>query len=261
MSLNAIDRKKVILELLDMNGKVTSKELVSKLDVSSETVRRYLDELESENKLEKVYGGAVKIEYKIIEPAHIERKSTNIEAKIKIAEIAASFVNDNDSIVIDEGTTTLHMLKHIINRKNLTIVTSSCTALSQFIEYKNKDMFDGEIIFIGGKINSKHQRAADSMSVEMMKNIFVNKAFIAAEGVATNFGVSSLDKDKALLSREYIINSKESILLCDHSKIDVTTTYKISDLKDIDTIISDIEAPIEWEEKLENVNTKWIKCD
>lgn len=261
MSLNAIDRKKLILELLDINGKVTSKELVQLLEVSSETVRRYLDELESEKKLKKVYGGAVKVEYEIVEPAHTKRNSTNIEEKRKIAEVAASFVKDNDSIVIDEGTTTLQMIKHIVDRKNLTIVTSSCTALAQLIGYQNKEIFDGEIVFIGGKINSKHQRAADSMSVEMMRNIFVNKSFISSEGVSLNFGVNSLDKDKAALSREYIRNSKESILLCDHSKIDITTTFKIADLKEIDEIISDIEPPIEWKERLEKSNTNWIKCD
>ena len=261
MSLNAIDRKKVILELLDINGKVTSKELVTKLEVSSESVRRYLDELEAENKLRKVYGGAVRLEYDTIEPAHIKRNSTNTEEKKKIAKIASEFVKDNDSIVIDEGTTALQMIKYIVDRKNLTIVTSSCAALAQLIDYQNKEMFDGEIIFIGGKINTKHQRSADAMSVEMMSNIFVNKAFISCEGVSDSFGVNSVDKDKALLSREYVKNSRKTILLSDNSKIGMTTTYKVADIKDIDVIISDIDKPEEWTEKLEKSHTKWIKCD
>ena len=260
MSLNAIDRKKVILELLDINGKVTSKELVMKLEVSSESVRRYLDELEAENKLRKVYGGAVKLEYNTIEPAHIKRNNTNIEEKNKIAKRASEFVEDNDSVVIDEGTTALQMIKYIIDRKNLTIVTSSCAALAQLIDYQNKDMFDGEVVFIGGRINAKHQRAADSMSVDMMSNIFVNKAFISCEGISDSFGINSVDKDKALLSREYVKNSRKAILLSDNSKIGMNTTYKIAEIKDIDVIISDVNQPEEWTEKLDKSHTKWITC-
>ncbi|MGL5347504.1 MAG: DeoR/GlpR family DNA-binding transcription regulator [Peptostreptococcaceae bacterium] len=260
MSLNAIDRKKVILELLDINGKVTSKELVMKLEVSSETVRRYLDELENENKLRKVYGGAVKLEYDRVEPTLLKRNNTNIEEKKKIAKRAAEFVKDNDSVVIDEGTTALQMIKYIIDRKNLTIVTSSCAALAQLIDYQNKEMFDGEIIFIGGRINAKHQRSADAMSVDMMSNIFVNKAFISCEGISDSFGINSVDKEKALLSREYVKNSRKAILLSDNSKIGMNTTYKIAEIKDIDVIISDVNQPEEWTEKLDKSHTKWITC-
>ncbi|WP_131004839.1 DeoR family transcriptional regulator, partial [Clostridioides difficile] len=78
MSLNSIDRKKEILKLLDSKGKVNTKELVNRLEVSSETIRRYLEDLENENKLKKVYGGAIKINNEVIEPEHRKSNNTNL---------------------------------------------------------------------------------------------------------------------------------------------------------------------------------------
>lgn len=259
MSLNSIDRKKEILALLDAKGKVNTKELVKKLEVSSETIRRYLEELESENKLKKVYGGAVKVTYGVIEPEHIKRNSTNLEKKQNIGKFASRFINDNESIVIDEGTTNLQIIDHIISINNLKIITNSYPVLSKLISYENQGLFDGEVIFIGGKVNLKHQRTACQMSIESMKNLYVDKAFISSEGILDSFGISSIDQNKALLSREYIKNSKESFVLCDSSKIGIASMYKIADLKDIDFVISDIEPPNEWINTLNEANVTWVE--
>lgn len=258
MSLNAIDRKRVILELIDKEEKVKTIDLVKILGVSSESVRRYLDELESENKLKKVYGGAIKIDRD--EPELIKRNNINTEAKISIAEVASNFVEDNDCIVIDEGTTCLHMIQYIINKKNLTIVTNSCTVLFELINCKNKGLYDGEVIFVGGKVNSKHERTAGQIAMEIMDNIFVDKAFISVEGFLDTFGISSADQNKALLSRTYMKNSKENFVLCDGSKIGRASVYKIADIVDIDRVISDIEAPKEWDETLLLRNIDWVKA-
>lgn len=261
MSLNSIDRKRIILELLDKEEKVKTVNLAKELNVSSESIRRYLDELEGEKKLKKVYGGAIKISTELEEPEHIERNTKNINEKNKIAKLAATLVEDDDCIVLDEGTTCLQMISYIVDKNNLTVVTSSCTALAELISYKNRDIFNGEIIFIGGKINTKHQRSSGQIAIEVMRNIFVNKAFISVEGVINTFGISSADLNKALLSREYIKNSNESIVLCDSSKVGVISTHKISEIRDVNRIISDIEPPLKWKEEIIAKNTEWMKAE
>ncbi|EII6783241.1 TPA: DeoR/GlpR family DNA-binding transcription regulator [Clostridioides difficile] len=260
MSLNSIDRKKEILKLLDSKGKVNTKELVKRLEVSSETIRRYLEELENENKLKKVYGGAIKINYGVIEPEHIKRNNTNLDKKQSIAKYAAKFVNDNESIIIDEGTTNLQIVDYIISINNLKIITNSYPVLSKLISYENQGLFDGEVIFIGGKVNLKHQRTACPMSIDTMKNLYVDKAFISSEGILDSFGISSIDQNKALLSKEYIKNSKESFVLCDSSKIGIASMYKIADLEELDFVICDVEPPNEWKDKLNEINITWIEA-
>ncbi len=258
MSLVAVERKEYILQLLDAKGKVKTTDLSKALNVSSETIRRYLEELENEKRLKRAYGGAIKVAYDMGEPEHLNRMVLYANEKNRIGELAASLVKDNDTIAIDEGTTNLQVIKHLMGKKDLKIITSSYPALTALINYENQGVFQGEIIFIGGKIDSKHLRVSGAISVQIMNQFCVDKAFISTEGILDDFGISSYDLDKALLSKKFVENSKESIVVCDHSKIGVRNFYKIADFKDIDIIISDVKAPKSWNKILEEVDTKWL---
>ncbi|WP_103104584.1 DeoR/GlpR family DNA-binding transcription regulator [Brevibacillus reuszeri] len=261
MSLVGEERKDAIMNLLNYAGKVRTNELVEKLQVSSETIRRYLEELENENQLKRVYGGAIKINYEREEPSHLMREVSHAEEKKRIGRAAASLVQDNDVLVIDDGTTTLHMLPFLMNRKNLKLITISVPALNLLMEYHNKELFTGEIYFIGGKVQSKHFRTAGTLAENMMQSFFVDKAFISIDGILAQHGISSYDCEKAMIAKRIIENSKENIVLTDHSKIGISTFYKVADLKEIDTVISDVAAPKEWESELEAKGVNWLVAD
>lgn len=261
MSLAGEERKEYIVSLLESNGKVRTVDLIKRFNVSSETIRRYLEELEKENKLKRVYGGAVKIDLDHDEPSHLNREVLHSEEKKKIGKMAAGLVQDNDIVIIDEGTTPLQMIPHLIFKNNLTIITSSIPALSRLISYDNKGLFSGEIIIVGGTVQSKHLRVAGSICEHMMDNIYADKAFIAVDGVLTSKGITGNNVDKSLLSKKYIDNSRQSIVLADHSKIGTYHFYKISDLKDIDTVISNVSAPGEWSQYLKEYGVGWMIAD
>lgn len=261
MSLIGEERKDTILNMLNYAGKVRTNELVEKLRVSSETIRRYLEELENENQLKRVYGGAIKINYDREEPSHLMREVSHADEKRRIGRAAASLVQDNDIIVIDDGTTTLHMLHFLVNRKNLKLITISVPALNLMMEYHNKEMFSGEIYFIGGRVQPKHFRTAGTLAENMMQGFFVDKAFISIDGILAQHGISSYDCEKAMIAKRIIENAKENIVLTDHSKIGVSTFYKVADLKQIDTVISNVAAPHEWLHELDAKGVNWIVAD
>lgn len=261
MSLVGEERKDTIMNMLNYAGKVRTNELVEKLQVSSETIRRYLEELENENQLKRVYGGAIKINYDREEPSHLTREVSRAEEKKRIGRAAASLVQDNDVLIIDDGTTTLHMIHFLMNRKNLKIITISVPALNILMDYVNKELFTGEIYFIGGKVQSKHFRTVGTLAEQMMQSFFVDKAFISIDGIMAQHGISSYDCDKAILGKRFIENSKENIVLADHSKIGVSTFYKVADLKKVDTVISDVAAPKEWKDELEAKRVNWIVAE
>ncbi|MFD2699081.1 DeoR/GlpR family DNA-binding transcription regulator [Paenibacillus shunpengii] len=261
MSLAGEERKQTILDMLQMQGKIRTPELVRALDVSSETIRRYLEELENENKLKRVYGGAVKLNVEREEPAYGKREVLQAEEKKRIGRTAASLVQDHDIVVIDEGTTTLQMIDSLVLKKHLTILVSSIYTLNLLINYKNKGAFDGEIVLIGGRINSKHYRASGTLAVEFMSGFHVDKAFVVADGLQLDTGITSYEDDRGLLARTFMKQAKQTIVLADHTKIGTSHFYKFADFREVDMIVSDVPPPAAWESKLTDEDVHWVVAD
>ncbi|MWV43747.1 DeoR family transcriptional regulator [Paenibacillus sp. HJL G12] len=261
MSLVGEERKTFIMDLLNLEGQVKTFDLVHRLDVSSETIRRYLEELENENRLKRVYGGAVKINLNGGEPSYLKREVLNAEVKKLIGKAAVSLVEDNDVIFIDDGTTPLQMIHFLMNRSNLTVLTMSMPALHLLIEYKNKELFSGEIYLIGGKVNATHSRVTGSIAEKMVSLFNPNKAFISIDGITLNKGVTAFDPDRGQLANRVIENSKQTIIMTDDTKIGLTQLYRMADWRDIDVVISNAALPKGWESTLNDNDVTWIKAE
>lgn len=257
MSLASEERKKVILSLLHGSGKVIASELAQRFEVSTETIRRDLDELEKESKLKKVYGGAILFKANT-EPALLERETIHVEAKRQIGALAAELVEDNDVIALDEGTTILQIIPHLLAKQHLTVLTNSIPALIALLEHKKRGDFNGKIIVIGGEVDAKHLRVSGSIAERALEEFFVNKAFISVDGVSLKNGLTSYDYDKAVFTRKMIACSDTAIVVADSSKIPRRTVVKIAGLQDIHVLISDAPPKAEWTEGLEKLAVRWI---
>lgn len=245
MSLLAEERKKKIIDMVENQGKVKVHDLARNFEVSTETIRRHLEDLESENKLKKVYGGAVKVDSDE-EPSIFEREILRIEEKKRIGKMAASFIQEGDVIFIDEGSTTLQMAISLTELTDVTVITNSFPLVTMLMKYESKELFTGDIIFLGGHVNSKHYRASGSFAERMAKDFYVNKAFISLDGVHHSLGMTSFDLEKCLLSKIFIQNANETFILVDHTKLNVKATYKIGSLVEIDYFITNVPMPQDW---------------
>ncbi|AEI39476.1 DeoR/GlpR family DNA-binding transcription regulator [Paenibacillus mucilaginosus] len=260
MSLVGEERKQIIMNLLLGQGKVRTPELVEKLEVSSETVRRYLEELESENKLRRVYGGAVRVDHGREEPAIYKREVLRLHEKKRIGFAAAQCVQDKEVIVLDDGTTTMQMVEFLLVKKGLTVLTSSIPAMTMLVEHKSKGLFDGDVIFIGGRVNATHYRTSGALAQLFMESIHVDKAFLVADGLQADRGVTSYDDERGMLSRTFLKQSGQSIVLADHSKLGTSQLYRIAGLEEIDMIVCDVPPPAEWQGKLDQFDVHWIEA-
>ncbi|AMA72978.1 DNA-binding transcriptional regulator of sugar metabolism, DeoR/GlpR family [Aneurinibacillus thermoaerophilus] len=261
MSLIGEERKQFILHLLHESGKVRTTELVEKLEVSSETIRRYLEELENEKKLKRVYGGAVKVNYGKEEPSIYTREILYAEEKKRIGRAAASLIQDNEIIAIDDGTTTIQLVHYLTGKENLTVITASVPVLSLLLQYENQGLFSGEIFFIGGKVNPRYSRTSGSLAEKMMENFYVDKAFIAIDGISPERGITSYDVERAMLSRKFMEQATQTIVMFDGSKIGVSNFYKLADLEDTDVLISNVSIPVEWEKAVRATGAEWLVAD
>ncbi|BBH22255.1 DeoR family transcriptional regulator [Paenibacillus baekrokdamisoli] len=257
MSLAGEERKRSIMTLLNEKGKVNVSELSQIFDVSTETIRRDLDELEKDNKLKKVYGGAVKFKVEV-EPPHYEREFIHAEAKRVIGALAAELIEDNDVIIIDEGSTALQIIQFLESKRNLTILTSSIPSLISLIDHQKRGLYDGKIIFIGGEVNARHLRVSGPIAEKIMEDFYVNKSFLSVDGISLENGLTSYDLDRALFTRKLIRSSETAILLADSSKIAKRTVAKIMDLPDIHMIVSEEGPPSGWIPSLKEMQIRWI---
>lgn len=258
MSLEYEARKNAILEILDTHGKITVKYLSEKFSVSTETVRRDLESLEKENLLKKVYGGAVKIAFDHFEPPYINRQNLNAHEKKRIGKKAAQMINDNDVISIDHGTTTMEIVHHLKNKKNLTVIVNSIPALSLLTNYKNQQTFSGKIVFLGGEIDSTQMLSCGPLTEKILDKFYVDKTFVAVGGMTTEHGLTGYDINQSNLSKKLMENAKEVIIVADHTKVGVRNFYKIADMDRADIIICDKNAPKSWSNELRNKYIEWI---
>lgn len=252
------ERKEKILYALDNFGKITVRELAKNLKVTPETIRRDLDNLEGKRRLKRVHGGAVKISYDKIEPSYMARREVYKAEKEMIGKRGAELINDGDIIAIDVGTTTCEVLAHLKDKKNLTVILNSVFALNKLIDYQIHGDFNGKIIFLGGEINFDQLTTFGPICENILNQFYIDKSFIAVGGMDLSSGLTGYDIHEANLSKQLMLNSKEVIVLADHSKVGVRNFYKIVDYSHVDVIVCDESYPAEWKATLSKEDINWI---
>lgn len=257
MSLAGEERRNRILEMLSIKGKVHVNELSRQFEVTTETIRRDLDELGRNNKLKKVYGGAVKPAAEI-EPAYHERAIIRAEEKRVIGVLAAGLIEDNDVLVIDEGSTAMQIVHHLKDKQNLTILVCSIPTLTLLLDCQRNGFYNGRTLFIGGEVDPKHLRVSGPISEKMMEDFYVNKSFVSVDGVSLENGLTAYDYERALFTRKLIQCSQTTIAVADSSKVGKRTVARIADLSDVDYVVSNSEPPSGWIEKLGDKGVTWL---
>ncbi|MDI6601524.1 MAG: DeoR/GlpR family DNA-binding transcription regulator [Thermoanaerobacteraceae bacterium] len=229
------ERRIFILKQLNQNGKVEVDKLAQHLNVSQMTIRRDLDMLTSRGLAFRTHGGAISPNINNEIPLD-EKMVTNIDAKRKIGEYAASLINENESILLDAGTTCLSVAQSIKNRKNITVITNDIRIVFEL--YQNPNI---KLICAGGLVQAGVGAMIGFYTEKMIESVTVDKAFVGTSTIDNNLFISTPTIEKASLKRKYLKNSNASILLADSSKFGRSSLFKVCNLKDFDMVISDNE--------------------
>ena len=245
------DRRKRILELINKNGSVRVTELSSLLNISEVTIRTDLADMESKGLLTRVHGGAVS-SYKPYYSMNLnQRMSTNQEQKEIIAKKIADMIEDNDTIMLNSGTTTLLVFRAIPENLNLNIVTNS---ISIALEGASKPNFN--IILLGGLINTKYQFTFGDDAVKQLKSYHADKLILSVDGIDSEHGFSTYYDKEAEIDRIMLEQANINIVAADHSKFNHRAFTKIFDLSVCDYIVTDSSVPDTLESELTNNSIK-----
>ncbi len=220
-----------------------------------------MEELEADNKLKRVYGGAMKPDEAREEPAYLKREAVNSEEKRRIGRAAAALVEDGDVIFIDDGTTALPIIDGILGKKNITVLTICVAGMCKLIDYANRGMFGGKIYFIGGEIDASQSRSTGTVAVRTAELFYSDKAFISVDGLTAERGLTGFDASRGVLARKIIEHAKQTIVVADKTKFGQTQLFKIADLQEVDLVVSDIAAPTGWKNVLKAKQVTWVEAE
>ena len=228
-----------IHELLKERTRISLDELCELFNVSKNTIRRDISELEEQGIIRKVYGGIVLRESNItsLEPFS-DREIRHISEKQKIAAAAAACIKEGDVIYIDSGTTTMHLIPHLAEKNFLTIVTASVYVLEIAVRYSNLN-----VIATGGNLQSPIKAFVGPSVLNCIKSFNFSKIFLAATGISLEHGATNASPLECEIKQCLVQKPCSKYLLVDSSKFDVASLMTYSELKNIDCIVTDEPPP------------------
>ncbi|WP_296829664.1 DeoR/GlpR family DNA-binding transcription regulator [uncultured Megasphaera sp.] len=229
-----------IKKMLEEEHHLSINHLCDVFNVSKNTIRRDIAELDKQGLINKVYGGITLKETDSIEP-FTQRETKNASNKQRAAKMAASLVNDNDIIFIDSGTTTFHMIPYLADKKNLTIITASVNIINAAIAYSNSKTFN--LIATGGTLYYPSMSFVGPSVLHCLDNYNTSKIFLASTGISIENGATNASIAENEIKQKLIQKTGEKHLLIDSSKLDVTSLMTYCSLSDLDSIILDRQAP------------------
>ncbi|KZN29074.1 hypothetical protein N480_09915 [Pseudoalteromonas luteoviolacea S2607] len=238
------ERHQLILEQLNIHGRITSVDLAKLLAVSEDTIRRDLNKLGELKLLRRVHGGALVLQEDT--PDYFDRLNSPDPSKKRFIQPALAMLEAGQTIVIDSGETCRYLAQNLPANLPLTVVTGCPLIVQDLMQHPQV-----QVIQLGGRMFKPAMRTTGSSAIEMLKQIRFDLVFmgICAFHVKHGFCVNYFEEAEVL--RATIEQADRTILMGPHDKLDKTMTYQIVPAQKIHHIITDqgvradIQASIE----------------
>jgi DeoR/GlpR family transcriptional regulator of sugar metabolism len=227
------ERQKQILEILGQNEQTSVKELSQSLKVSSVTIRQDLNSLKGEGLLKRVHGGAVLGDADDM----ANRLGINYEKKLRIAKKLATYINENETVLIESGSANALLARELV-KKNVTVITTNVYIARQF-----RNNHHARIILLGGLYQHESESLVGKITKTCIDQINYDKAFIGIDGYDTKTGFTLRDLFRAEISSYIIRKSKEVFIVSDSGKFGQIAMTPICSVCEIHHVATDTELP------------------
>lgn len=237
----ATERQAQIERILAADGRVSVVDLAARFDVTTETVRRDLGQLESAGALRRVHGGAVTLERaSTTESPLTERLERHSAAKTAIGRRAVDAVGDGfrGSVFLDAGTTTAAVAAHLVPRLaggSIEVVTHALT-----IAHGLAAVPGAALTLIGGRVRGLTAAAVGADTVHVIESMRPDVAFVGTNGVSSGFGLSTPDPDEAAVKRAIVQSARRVVVVADAEKLERELLVGFAPLAEIDVLVTDV---------------------
>jgi DeoR/GlpR family transcriptional regulator of sugar metabolism len=217
-------------------------QLAEEFGVSEMTVRRDLGDLEREGKLTRVHGGAVGA---TAERPFAEIAVERFEQKDAIGALAASSIDEGQTVLLDVGTTTLQLARHLRGR-SLTVITSN---LAVYEELLPEELI--ELVLLGGVVRRNYRSLVGVVAEDALRQLRADVAFLGASGIEDDFSVVDTTMVEVPIKRAMMAAAARSVLLVDSEKFKMRGVVRVCHAQDLDAIVTDSGVATETRSELE----------
>lgn len=229
-------RRHEILKLMELQNQVTIVELAEKFNVSQMTIRRDLDILQTEGKIQRSHGGAVRIR-SFAGASYEYRSRQNRELKLAIAKEAAKHVKDGMSLILDAGSTITALADELVPFRNLKIITRDLNIAHLLSDEQRFSTF--EVYCTGGRL-SKWANSLDGLFAEkMLAGVTADITFSSCEGVSLAKGAMAWSPVIVGAKQVAMNAGSKNVLLADSTKFGYTSLAIFAGLDAFDEVITD----------------------
>lgn len=256
MKMNSARRLEKIAQILAAQGSVEVQELAKRFNVTGKTIRLDLDKLAKMGMIERVHGGAV------LKQPHSDlfqirtRRKTNVREKQAIAQTALQYIEEDDIIIIDGGSTT-QPLSRLLGDKRITLLTNDLLIAGEVLEKEKVTLY-----VTGGKLSDHRREGVYTLlgrdAETMLQKYKVNKLFLAATALNFKQGLMVYSEDVAAAKKAMIQAAEEIICLVDYSKFHQQAFLTFARLEEIDVLITDDRIP---DQDIEYLESRGIKVE
>ena len=215
------ERLKKILNKLEVESRVSSTNLMEEFQVSEGTIRRDLNELEEKGLLKKVHGGAIP---RPEAPSSLDgRMAFATDSKALLAQKAIPLIQEGQLILIDGGSTNWHIL-----------------VVSALASHNMVDLH-----FLGGKVFKSSQVTLGSEVIDAVDQVHADLAFVGIRSIHPQLGISTLNREEALVKKRMVNRSSKSVVLATADKLHTVDHFTICSVQELALLL--VEEGVEQE--------------
>ncbi len=252
-STSAKARRAMILNLLESNNEVFVTELSKTMHISEVTIRKDLTILQNRNLLVRTRGGAIRrpVENQNEDTAIGQKRMFNFREKERIGAFAATLIQDGDNIMLDSGTTTLEIARHLDRFTNLTIITNAMNIATELMRYKRFT-----VIILGGHVRINSHSTVGPLALNTLSHFSNYKLFLGVDSFSLDAGISTPSLEEAMLNQAMIAQARETIAVFDSSKFNKRSFCHIANAEQVQAIVTDNNLPQGMASRLKEKNVR-----
>ena len=250
---NTRQRRQQIIEQLMQQGSVQVADLVERHGVSAVTIRADLNHLESQGLATRSHGGATLLRMPAQEHDIHEKDTLNLPLKEAIGARAAQLVKPGDNIVLDSGSTTMMLARHLRAQRDVTVMTNGLN-----IAWELAGAPGVVLRLTGGLLHQPSLSLHGSQAEASLHSFGFDTLFLGVDGLDLQFGATTHHEAEASLNHRMVERSRRIVVLTDSSKFGKISLHRIARLAEIHTVITDAGIGAEYRDGLQRLGVELI---